>query len=155
MSQQISIFIDMDDTVFDYSGEKAARLMRTPENAYPQSEYRFYADLVPFEGAVKYIKKLIDDEFFLVDFCTAPSIDNLLSYTEKAECIRRHFGRDMLNHLFLAPDKSRCIGDVLIDDCGFGRGQEKFNGKLIKFGDDGFETWESIYRYLVTTYKGG
>ncbi|CAH7430788.1 conserved hypothetical protein [Vibrio chagasii] len=153
MSERIYVLIDMDDTSFDFSGAKDKSLLECPELPYPQSQYRFYADLEPIDGAIEAIRTLMGDARFKVDFCTAPSVKNLLSYTEKAECIQKAFGADALSSLFIVPDKSRVSCDYLIDDLDEGRGQELMKEKLIHFGSEKFPNWESVMIFLYSKAK--
>ena len=52
------VFIDLDNTVVDFSGASAKKLLENPNNAYPHSEYGFFANLEPIEDAVASIQLL-------------------------------------------------------------------------------------------------
>ena len=64
------VYIDMDDVLCDYTTASNKAIKETPGIAFPQSEYGFYANLVPITGAIESIKKLIFE----------PSYQNLLLY---------------------------------------------------------------------------
>ena len=46
------VYIDMDDVLCDYSGAHYKASSRTPEIAYPQSQYGFYTSLLPIKDAI-------------------------------------------------------------------------------------------------------
>lgn len=47
--------------------------------------------------------------------CTKPMADNPTCRDEKAAWVREHFPQ-LLDKMFIAPDKSKVVGDVLLDD---------------------------------------
>lgn len=142
------IFIDMDDTIFDFTGAHTRALEDTPKQGFPQATFRFFADLEPLPGAIWAVTQLRMSDHFDPWIATAPSIRNLLCYTEKAESIARHFGLPMLNKTIIIPDKSLLIGDILIDDKANSHGQDKFRGEHIHFGTSDFPDWRSVIEYL-------
>lgn len=144
----IIIYIDMDDVLCDYSGAFDRALKNNPRIEFPQSQYGFYAKLMPIQGAIKSAQKLLKTEQFDSYILTAPSIMNPLSYTEKRVWVENHLGMQFVERLIISPDKGLLRGDILIDDLIAGRGQERFAGKIIQFGSGDFPDWGSVMAYL-------
>ncbi|MGK0272553.1 MAG: 5'-nucleotidase [Cocleimonas sp.] len=76
------MYIDMDDVLCDYTTAFHQAINLTPSIAFPQSQYGFYANLVPITGAVESVNFLIKSEKFDPYILTARSNRNPLSYTE-------------------------------------------------------------------------
>lgn len=130
------IYIDLDDTLADYTGACNAS-----GYAFPQSAYGFYRGLVPLKGAIEAVAKLQEDhEVYIL---TGASPHNLHSYSEKAHWVSKHLGFDMLDKLILSNNKGLAIGDILIDNNTHGRGTENFTGRLIKFN-----SWEETLKLV-------
>jgi hypothetical protein len=51
------IYIDMDDVLCDYTGEKSKALAQNPDIKYPQSQHGFYSSLEPIIGGIESVKK--------------------------------------------------------------------------------------------------
>lgn len=149
---KIIIYVDMDDTIFDYKNHFIDR-SKKQNIKYPQSKVGFYKDLPLKENAKDVFLWLNEQEIFDVYILTAPSLENKHSYSEKAIQIENHFGFDMLNKLIISPNKGLNLGHYLIDDYDSGRGQENFNGKLIKFGSKEFLDWIQIKKYFKEKYN--
>jgi 5'(3')-deoxyribonucleotidase len=89
-------------------------------------------------------------EHYDLRFLTRPSMDNLNSYTEKAQWVRDHLGAKALEKLNLCPDKSLLIGDYLIDDWDI-HGQTDFQGEFLQFGrGENCRTWNHVVEYLMS-----
>lgn len=154
------IHIDMDDTIYDYSGaiEKGHQELINPntgepfnaiQKQFPQAREGFFLGLEPITDAIPVVSKLRDDIRIQTFICSAPSLENLHSYSEKPACIGRDFGAEMVKNLLLAYNKGNPIfGDILIDDHSSGRGQEHFMGEIIKIGTDKYPDWKTIDQYL-------
>jgi 5'-nucleotidase len=138
------IYIDMDDTLCDFKGAFAKAMRDSPEMPYPQSQYRFFANLKPIEGAIETVKLLIESNAYDPYILSAPSTRNPLSYAEKREWVEEHFGYDFCKRLILCTHKGLLKGDFLIDDNIEGKGQDLFEGELIHFGSEAFRNWSSI-----------
>ena len=143
------IYIDLDDTIFDLKSRYIFMKDFEPHIEYPQSKVGFFKNLSPLHGAVEAVKALEESGKYEVWFATAPSLKNLHCYSEKAEAILKHFGEDMQARLIIIPDKSKLIGDYLIDDNALGKGQENFQGELIHFKSERFPGWKSVLEYLL------
>lgn len=138
------VYVDMDDTLCDFTGAFNQALTRNPGIQFPQSQYRFFADLVPIPGGVETVNALRASDRFEPYILSAPSTRNPLSYTEKREWVERHFGLDLCGRLILCENKALLRGDILIDDYASGKGQEHFEGRLIQFGSSKYPDWASV-----------
>lgn len=142
------VYIDMDDVLCDYTTAFNIAIKETPDIAFPQSQYGFYANLAPITGAIEGVGKLINSEKFDPYILTAPSTKNPLSYTEKRVWIEKYFGFEFTEKLIISPNKGLLKGDILIDDLIEGRGQENFEGKIIQFGSADHPNWKSVITQL-------
>jgi 5'-nucleotidase len=142
------VYIDLDDTLCDFKSAFLTALKMNPAIQYPQSQYRFFANLEPIEGAIKAVKDLINSEQYDPYILSAPSIRNPLSYAEKREWVEVHIGYDFCEKLILCPHKGLLKGDILIDDNIEGKGQDLFEGELIQFGSKAFPNWAAVRKSL-------
>ena len=140
------LLIDMDDCLCDFTGSHTWWKNKFPEITYPQSQFGFFSNLEPLDGAIEAFKEL--EKHFEVYILTRPSIYNLMCYTEKADWVKKHLGFHTLERLILACDKSMVKGDYLVDD-SIADGQLDFEGELIRFGSDEFKNWNDVLKYLI------
>lgn len=140
------VYVDMDDVLANYTLAHRSALQACPHTKFPQSVAGFFRDLRPVVGAVEAVNRLRANSNLFV--LTAPSTRNPLSYTEKRIWIEEHFDYELTEQLILSPDKGLLKGDFLIDDHANGKGQERFEGKLIHFGSDIFPTWLSVLQHF-------
>lgn len=146
------VYIDLDDTLFEFTKARDEELKKNPKVRFPQSQVGFFSGLKPIKDSIETVKKL--SEHFDIYFLTSPSVFNLTCYTEKALSIKQHFGHEWLPKLIISYHKELLMGDYLIDDRKEGRGQEGFKGQLITFGSDTFPNWKAVKKYLYNTnYK--
>jgi 5'(3')-deoxyribonucleotidase len=143
------VYVDMDDVLCNYSGAYLTEITLDPENKYPQSQYGFFVNLQPIEGAVDAIKALIKSDKYEPYIFTAPSIHNPFSYTEKRIWTEKHLGFELVDRLIICSKKGLLKGDFLIDDNFFGKGQENFEGELINFGSEEFTDWNDVRARLA------
>lgn len=143
--KQVVIYIDMDDTLVQFTEGKNLALANNPAQPWPQSQIGFFVGLKPLPGAVNAYKWL-KGQGFRVMFLTAPSVMNPLCYTEKRLSIERLFGFDACQDLIIATDKSLLCGDILIDDRIDSNRQQDFKGKLIHFGSLAIPDWNAALR---------
>jgi 5'-nucleotidase len=145
------VYVDMDGVLCDYWGAHERDRLRNPAQPFPQSVAGFYRGLAPIEGAIEDFASLTANPKLDVHILTAPSIYNPLCYTEKRLWVEDHLGFEAVSRLIIAPDKSLLKGHMLIDDQTEGRGQERFEGKLIHFGSEKWPNWPAVLSYLDTT----
>lgn len=137
------IFIDMDDTICDYTTHYNKMSQLNPDVKYPQSKEGFFLSLKPLEGAIESVNKL--REIYDVYILTSPSYKNPLCYTEKRIWIEKHFDLDFCRKLIISPNKNILMGDYLIDDILW----DKFKGEQIQFGKSPFENWNKVIKHLI------
>jgi len=145
-----TIYVDLDDTAVDYTGQLKKYQAMYPNYQYPQSIIGFFSSMEPIKGFMEAWKKL--GEYYDMRFCSRASPYNLGSFTEKAIWVRNNMGGiEAVEKLNLNPDKSIIgeKGDYLIDDWD-ANGQKEFKGTHIKFGkQEGFMNWEEVTDYLL------
>jgi 5'-nucleotidase len=140
------VYVDLDDTICEYTKRKQEMLIKKPSNPYPQSEYGFFANLDPVEGAIDAVKTLNKTTLYDVWILTRPSFKNPFSYCEKRVWVEKHLGMEFVEKLILHPNKAMCIGDFLVDDVLW----DKFQGEQIHFRhDDRFMRWKDVVNYLI------
>jgi len=142
------IYVDMDDVLCDYTQAYQEAIKRTPAMKYPQSQFGFFVNLQPIEGAIASFQKLIASPDVEPYILTAPSIENPLCYTEKRIWVEQHLGFEVTNKLIICSNKGLLRGDKLIDDWTYGRGQENFDGEIVEFGSTNFPSWKEVNKHL-------
>lgn len=144
------VYVDMDDTIYDFLGAYNKAKFENPAQKFPQSQWGFFLNLKPLPDAIESFK-ILQTKYDLW-ILTRPSFKNINCFSEKAYCIQEHFGYDVLEKLILCGDKSLLKGDYLIDDqsnCG----QPDFEGEWIQFGSDKFPNWKVVVEYLMKNDK--
>ena len=149
----MKIYVDMDDTLFDFKRSYNDWKLRVPQHPYPQAQYGFFANLEPFPDALWAWNEL--KRFGEVYFLTAPSIMNPLCYTEKRVSVEKHFGLEACHNLIICEDKSLLRGDLLIDDRRDSNKQHEFVGDFIHFGTEQFPDWKYIIGWMDWRYNDG
>ena len=128
----------MDGVLADFS--KAYLEQYSSDMKFPQAAYGFFLNLDPMPGAIDAFNVL--SRRYDVWIATAPSIHNPMCYTEKRAWVEKHLGMWAVEKLIIIPDKSLLLGDYLIDDNTSGKGQDRFQGKLIHFKG----SWDDILK---------
>lgn len=138
------VFIDMDNTLCDYTGRFKAIQAESDEHIpYPQSQYGFFSSLDPLPGAIDAYHTL--EEYYEVYILTAPSYLNPLCYTEKRVWVEQHLGLLTTRNLIICQRKGLLKGDYLIDDHPY----PEFEGEQLLFGQAPFEQWQQVLDYLL------
>ena len=137
------IFIDMDDTLCQYSKRFKEKREERPEIEFPQSQYGFFANLEPMPRAIEAYHKL--DNHFEVFILTAPSYKNPLCYTEKRVWVEKYLGFEICPNLIICQRKGLLKGDYLIDDHKY-----PFEGQWLHFGSSEFPDWDSVLAYFFS-----
>lgn len=140
------IYVDMDGVLADYDRAYEEVRKCIPATEYPQSVPGFFKGLHPIQDAITGFQALSQhhDTYVL----TAPSNRNPLSYTEKRLWVEEHLGVDAIERLIICSNKGLLKGDILIDDNVNGKGQENFEGELIKFDCCKEDAWREIIEKL-------
>ena len=115
---------------------------------FPQGRIGFFRGLTPIDGGIESVNVLRSNDSLDVYILTAPSVRNPHSYMEKRQWIEKYFDYDFCKKLIISPNKALLKGDVLIDDNIQGKGQEDFEGELIKFASEKYPDWSSVLGYL-------
>jgi 5'-nucleotidase len=150
--KQVIVYVDMDNVMCKFSERQLEMIQAEPGIKYPQCQYKFFENLDPLPGAIEAYKKL--ELYYDVRTLTAPSVENRLCYTEKAEWIFKHLGLEAQRKLNISTDKSQfTAGQYLIDDMLM-RGVAEFGDSKkrehIHFGTTNFIDWESVLKYLLS-----
>jgi len=111
------LFLDLDDTIADFSGSPKLSNWNQKDRPYPMYEANFFLGLAPLAGAVSAVKQLIDSNKFEVYIMSKPLADSACSYSEKAAWVSIFFPR-LHDKLILIQDKLLVKDDnaILIDD---------------------------------------
>lgn len=136
------IYIDMDNTLCDYSGRFREWQAKEPETRYPQAQYGFFSSLEPLPHAIESYKFL--EQGFEVYILTAPSYRNPMCYTEKRVWVEQHLGLETTKNLIICQRKGLLKGDFLIDDHPY----PEFEGEQLLFGSSQFPDWKTVLTYL-------
>lgn len=145
---RITVYVDMDDTLCDYTSGFERHKKKYPQHEFPQSEPGLYISLDPLPGAIEAYRWLEQNPSLDTYILTAPSVRNAHSYTEKRLWVEHHLGLDAVYRLIINPNKSLNKGEFLVDDYIHGKGQENFEGKILQFGSDEFPNWESVIEFF-------
>jgi 5'-nucleotidase len=137
------IAVDMDNTICDFITPYNKALKAEPGIIYPQSQYGFFAKLVPIPGATRALRQLMVNGFE-VHIVTRPSIYNPLCYTEKRVWVEEYLGLHMCEYFTITTHKHRFIADYLIDDTLW----PGFIGEQILYGQEPFDDWSKVIRYI-------
>lgn len=140
------IYVDMDGVLCNFVKAREEALQREPDQPFPQSQFGFWINIEPIEGAIDAFNAL--SKHYDVWVLSKPSFDNLNSFTEKAFWVNKYFGPKVLRKLILCGNKSLLIGDYLIDD-DTRAGQTNFKGNFIHFGTKRFPNWTSVLQYFA------
>lgn len=143
MNKKPIMYVDMDDTINEYSEYHKHRRQKNPDNKYPQMEYGFFLNLRPINFITTYLDIL--SKHYDIWILTRPSVPNPLCYTEKRVWVEKYLGREWCDKLIICPDKSLLKGDYLVDDYDW----KDFEGELIRFGSDEFPSWKEVKHYLL------
>lgn len=138
------IYIDMDDTLCDYTKHYNSYKILYPNNQYPQSIYKFFETIPPIPKAIETVKKL--NAVYDVWILTRPSVFNPLCYTEKRNWIEQHLGIEYCHKLIISPNKTLLKGGYLIDDVKW-----DFDGVQLQYGTSKYKDWNDISKYFLST----
>ena len=113
--KKLKIWVDMDDTLFNFTKAVNGATQRNPKEMYKKG---FFRNLEPTDGSKEFIRCLLHQEAvgtIEVGILTKPVATSPISYKEKVESIREHFP-ELLNKITMTQNKSQLRGDILIDD---------------------------------------
>ncbi len=142
------VYVDMDHVLCDYATGFARHKAEYPNLAFPQSVPGLYESLGPMPDAIDSYMWLHEHPALDVYILTAPSVKNPHCYAEKRIWVENHLGMAVVENLIISPHKHLSKGDYLIDDMPSGKGQDRFDGKLILYGSEEFPNWVSVTKYF-------
>jgi len=142
------VYFDMDGVLCQFRKRFKEEIKRNPTIKFPQATYGFFTSLEPHLTMGALYKALDKQEKLQVHILTAPSYLNPLCYTEKRVWVEKYFGLEAAEKMIISGYKNLLKGDYLIDDCPSGKGQDKFEGKLLLVDED--KMGESIISILTT-----
>lgn len=139
------VLIDMDGVICNFDkrakeleakGVKRHSLFRHPEA---------YKDLEPIEGAIDAWISL--QEKYETYILSTPPWSNPDAWAEKRSWVQRYLGDTSKKKLILCHNKGLVKGNFLIDD-RIANGVADFEGEHIHFGQNPFQGWKEVLRYL-------
>ena len=139
----------MDDTLVDYAKGFDRHKEKYPDLEFPQAQPGLYLSLEPKALALDTLFWIDKHPSFVVYILTAPSIRNPHTSGEKHQWILDNLGRSFAERMIISSNKGLCKGAYLIDDYDHGKGQENFEGNIIKFGSAEFPDWKAIKTYFT------
>lgn len=153
-NNKTTVYIDLDNTIFDYNKAYMQERELHPDMEFPQSQKGFFENLEPLPRAIEVVKALIDSGKYNIFFASAPSYYNPHSYTDKRLSIEKHFGFSHVDKLILICKKDELKDDnrILIDDIESGYGQENYTNHLVfgkKEGDGMCPDWDYVESKLL------
>jgi 5'(3')-deoxyribonucleotidase len=138
------LLIDMDNTSFNFNEAVSDDAMINPPEMYREG---FFQNLKPYKSALYAIAALMRSGKYDVYICTKPLATSLISYTEKAKSIAKHFPM-LLDKIIMIQDKSMINADILIDDCK--KNIKDFKGEGILFNPKKpDESWDKVLKELL------
>ena len=149
------IYVDMDNTLCDFTTAYLRHRVDYPEIDFPHSIPEFFQNLAPLPNAIRTFEWLSEQPDFEVYILTAPSVKNPLCYTEKRLWVEKYLGFAAVNQLIISPHKNLNKGHYLIDDNVSGKGQENFEGEVVQFRSELFPDWAAIHLYFKTKIDSG
>ena len=135
------IYVDMDGVLCDFVKGLDTKGL---DDKYG-IEHGFFLELEIIDGAKDAILRLMED--FEVFILSTASWSKPFSWTEKRLWIEEHFGNKLKKRLILSHRKDLLMGKYLIDD-RIHNGAENFKGEHIHFGQNGFENWDKVLKYI-------
>jgi 5'(3')-deoxyribonucleotidase len=146
------IYVDMDDTIADFTGHPVFNGEKTNEfSVHAMYEPGFFLSLKPIEGALTGVRALIRLGYD-VHILTQPLAESAHSYQEKVQWIGLHFP-ELIKKIHMTQDKGLFVGGYLIDDNDV-KWKAKFEangGKFIHFKYSKYH--RSIWCDIVEFFK--
>jgi 5'(3')-deoxyribonucleotidase len=143
------VYIDLDGVMVDLVEHAIER--HGPNAIHNLSELcdedkELFENPKPISGALDAFILLL--EHFDVYFLSTAPWENTESLGSKRRWIEKHLGKLAYKKLILSHRKDLLIGDYLIDDRS-NNGAKDFKGEWIHFGQQKFENWDKVLKYLI------
>jgi len=142
------VYVDMDDVLVDFQSgiDAITEEERQTFKGNLDNVPGIFSKMKPFNGAIEAYKEL-NKHFDVYILSTAPW-DNSSAWTDKLLWVQKHLGDHAYKRLILSHNKNLNSGDFLIDDRK-ANGADKFTGEHIHFGQQPFNDWSSVVKYLI------
>jgi len=142
------VYVDMDNVLVDFQSG-IDRQDEATRKKYAGNEDEIpgiFAQMDPNPGAIEAFHTLAKhfDTYFL---STSPW-KNPSAWSDKLEWVKKYLGEPAYKRLILTHHKDLNRGDFLIDDRDK-NGVDKFKGTRLQFGENPFETWEDVLKFLL------
>jgi 5'-nucleotidase len=144
MTEKPILYLDMDGPLVDFDSG-VAHCTSYDHKERTMNCQGFFLSLPPTEGAVKACEWII--QYFETFILTTTPWDNPFSGMEKRLWVDEHLPKYFYKRLITSHFKNLAIGDYLVDD-RTKNGAGEFSGKLIQFGQPGFENWDKVIAFL-------
>ncbi|WP_211717146.1 hypothetical protein [Nocardiopsis sp. MG754419] len=92
----------------------------------------FFAALKPVPGGVEAVERMVGAGID-VAVCTSPWMSNPTCASDKLRWVEEHLGADLSHSTVITRDKTRVVGDVLIDDKPEVTGRARPRWSLVRF----------------------
>ena len=143
------LYLDMDNVLVDFPSAFSQLDEKTLLD-YPEGKRDeipgIFSLMLPKEGAVEAFRRLAHkiDTYIL---STAPW-ENPSAWSDKLHWVKRYLGDPAWKRLILTHHKNLNHGHFLVDDRTH-NGADRFQGKHIHFGTEGFQDWPEVLDYLL------
>ena len=144
------LYIDLDGVIADFISAMHSHPLRevTPYDEHPDTIPHIFRNLLPIEGAVTAVQKLLNSDKYEIYFLSTAPWNNPSAWTDKRLWLEEQFGDVINRKLILTHRKDLIRVDILIYDRP-NNGADKFQGEWIQYGSEKFPNWNEILTYLL------
>ena len=142
-----TVYIDLDNVLVDFQSgiNQLTKETKAQFNDRLDEVPGIFSLMQPMPGAVEAFK-LLSAKFDTYILSTAPW-ENPTAWSDKLLWVKKYLGDVAKKRLILSHHKNLLRGDFLVDDSP-NNGAKDFQGEWIRFGPEGFKTWEEVLNYL-------
>jgi 5'-nucleotidase len=127
----------------------------------------FFRGIKPISGSIETLRKILSDGIFEPFICSSPEVEaeEQCCFSEKAQWVEDHLGREWTERLILTKDKTLVYGDFLIDDKPVIKGinhkkawtrvvfDQSYNKGVIGPRLNGWADWDKLEPGLLRMFK--
>lgn len=141
------LYVDMDNVLVDFP-DGISRLSDSTKEEYAgrlDEVPNIFSTMAPIPGAIEAFNELAElyDTYIL---STAPW-KNTSAWSDKLLWVQKYLGKNGHKRLILTHHKNLNNGHFLIDDRP-NNGAAEFHGMHILFGEEPFQDWDSVLKFL-------